>query len=92
MLILIKSPPGSLEAASAIKKAAELAADIMLLEDAAGFALMNMLEGFCGTAFVIATDISSRLPQGSELEKGVKLISAEEKELMLEREEHSGPY
>ena len=92
MLIVIKSPPCSQEASQAIKKAAELAADIVLIEEAVRHALKDMLVGFCGTAFALEDDVSSRLPDGAELESGVKLVSAEDLQQMLAREEHSGPF
>ena len=92
MLIVIKSPPGSLEASQAVKKAAELAADIVLIEEAVRLALKDMLVGFCGTAFALEDDVRSRLPEGAELEMGVKLVSPADLEQMFGLEAHSGPF
>jgi hypothetical protein len=92
MFIVIKSPPGSPEASAAVKKAAELATDIVLTEEAVGLALKDRLEGFCGTAFALEDDVLLHLPEGAEMEKGVKLVSREELESMLAGGGYSGPY
>lgn len=92
MLFIIKSPPGSPESIEAVKRAAELTADIVLVGDAAGLALKDKLEGFCGTAFALESDVRSNLPPGADLEKGVKLVTPGELELMLKEEEYSGPF
>jgi len=92
MLVVIKSPPGSTQADAAIKRAAEITADIVLVGDAAGLALKDMLEGFCGTAFALENDVLSTLAAGAVLEKGVKLITQTELERMLSEDEHCGPF
>jgi len=92
MLIVIKSAPGSPEASKAVRKAAELTADILLVEDAVGLALRDMLEGFCGTAFALSEHLYTRLPKSAELEKGVKLLTRAEMNSMLGNTKHSGPY
>jgi len=88
MLIVIKSPPGSPDASKAVRKAAELAADILLVGDAVGLARRDMLEGFCGTAFALSEHLHAMLPTDTELEKGVKLISRAEMNSMLGKTEN----
>ena len=92
MLIIIKSPPGSISAAQAVDRAAEMTADIVLIQEAVGLALKDALSGFCGTAFALDMDMQQYLPEGAELEKGVKPISRDELEQLLKKEEHQGPY
>ena len=92
MLIVIKSPPGSSKALKAVIKAAELAADIVLVGEAVCHAVKDGLEGFCGTAFALEGDARRLLPGDTELEKGVKLVTEEEIEEMLGKEENSGPF
>lgn len=92
MIIIIKSPQGSERAYSAIEEAAAMAADIVLMGPAAALAAKNMLEGFCGTAFALRSDIDLYLPHGSELEKGVKLLSKQELECLLREDDTLGPF
>lgn len=92
MLVIIQSPAGSEKAILAVNTAAETAADIVLMGDAVGLARKEMLEGFCGTAFALADDVSRLLPPGTELESGVKLINADDLTRMLRQQESSGPY
>lgn len=93
MMVIIKSPPLSKEAGDAVMRAADMTADIILIKEAVGLALKDALKGFCGTAFALAEDVARGLPEGAELDKGVKLISASEMEkMMLEGEEASGPF
>lgn len=92
MLIIIKSPPGSVPATEAVNRAAELTADIVLTGEAVGLALKDALSGFCGTAFALDIHMQQHLPATAELEKGVKPVSRRELDLMLDREETMGPY
>ena len=94
-LVIIKSPPGSREATEAIHRAAEIPADIVLMGDAVGLTLKDMLTGFCGTAFALAGEVRTFVASGggrAELEKGVRLLSQEELEQMLSEQETQGPF
>ena len=87
MIIIINSPPDSEEARNSIKKAAELTADIVLIGPATALAKKDMLVGFCGTAFALEDDLNAHMPEGTELEKGVKVINADELDELLKNEE-----
>jgi sulfur relay protein TusB/DsrH len=76
MLIIIKSPPDTPEAKRAVKLAMDMAADIVLLQDAAYLAQTDKLQGFCGTAFVVGED--RRLRGIGDIGKGVKEIGYDE--------------
>ncbi len=76
----------------AVNLAAEITADIVLTDEAVGFALKDALNGFCGTAFALDTHMQQYLPQEAELEKGVKQVSRDELNHILHSEETQGPY
>ena len=86
MIIIINTPPSSEEAQNSIKKAAELTADIILIGPAAALAQKDMLTGFCGTAFALEDDLRTHMPKEAELEKGVKVINADELDELLKNE------
>ena len=73
-------------------QAAEMAADILLTDKAVGLALRDALKGFCGTAFVLAEDMERLMPADAELDKGVKPVSPQEMDAMLQAENSSGPF
>lgn len=72
MLVLIKSSHDTPEAKRAVKLARDMAADIVLLQNAVCLAQKDRLEGFCGTAHAIEEDL---LLRGiSDIDKGVRPI------------------
>ncbi len=76
MLVIIKSAPDTQEARRAVKLARDMAADIVLLQNAVYLARPERLEGFCGTAYVLEEDL--RLRGVEDLEAGVKTIDYDE--------------
>jgi sulfur relay protein TusB/DsrH len=69
-LIIIKSAPGSVQAKRAVRLASDMAADLVLLQDGVCLAERGGLEGFCGTAHVLAEDL--RMRGVGDLEKDVR--------------------
>ncbi len=76
MLVIIKSPPDSQEARRAVRLAGDLAADVVLVQDAVWLAQKERLEGFCGSAF--ALDEELKLRGIGDIEEGVKTITYDE--------------
>lgn len=72
MLVLIKSAHDTPEARRAVKLAREMAADIVLLQNAVCLAEKDRLEGFCGTAHAVEEDL--KLRGVAVIEKGVRPI------------------
>ncbi|GAB4387785.1 MAG: hypothetical protein Kow0025_03320 [Thermodesulfovibrionales bacterium] len=71
MLVVIKSAPHTDEARRGVRLAKDLAADILLLQDAVYMAEKERLEGFCGTAYALASDAALR---GVEVEKEIRAV------------------
>lgn len=72
MLVVIKSSSDTLETKRAVKLARDLAADIVLLQNAVYLAAKERLDGFCGMVYALDEDM--RLRGVKEIEKGVKPI------------------
>lgn len=77
MLVLIKSNPDTNEGQRGLKMARDMAADIVLLQNAVYFLLNEKLDGFCGRAYILEEDLKLR-GLGEEIKKGLKLIEWEE--------------
>lgn len=93
MFVIIKSPPDSEGARKGLKLAKDRAADVLLISDGVNLARKGMLEGYCGTAFVLDSDLAQRGITGKDLEKGVKSVSpAEFVDLVVRSEEVVGPF
>lgn len=84
-LVVVISPPGSAKGEHGVRLAKELAADIVLTGEAAGYALKGRLEGFCGTVYVIEEEGKPPGLKDEDMEKGVKRLSGGEFGEMLER-------
>lgn len=76
MLVVIKSAPHSDEAKRGVKLAKDLAADILLLQNAVYLAEKERLEGFCGTAYALAADLGLR--GVSDVEEEIKTVGYDE--------------
>jgi hypothetical protein len=72
MLVIIKSPPQSSSARRAIDIAVQRLADLILTAEGINHALKGGLDGFCGTAYALQSDLA-RL-DADNLEKGIKSI------------------
>lgn len=89
MIVIIKSAPDTEEAKRAVRLAGDLAADIVLLQNAVWLAEEERLEGFCGTAYVLDEDLKLRgVPNVAE---DIKTITYEELiDLMAENDKVIG--
>ncbi len=73
MLVILRSAPESHEARRAVKLARDLAADMVLVQNAVWLAQEERLEGFCGTAYVLDEDL--KLRGVSNVAKEIKALS-----------------
>ncbi len=86
MIVIIKSGPDTTRGKRGLKTARDMAADLVLLQDGVYFALDEMIEGFCGTAYAIEDDVKLR-GLTSDM-RDIKVISWDEMtDLMFEDEE-----
>jgi sulfur relay protein TusB/DsrH len=76
MLVVIKSAPHTDEAKRGIKLAKDLAADVLLLQNAVYMAEKERLEGFCGSAYALEADL--RLRGVSDVEKEIRTVGYDE--------------
>ncbi len=58
MLVLIKSAPDTSEAKRGLKMARDMSADVAFVENGVYFALDEMIEGYCGTAYAVKEDVA----------------------------------
>lgn len=72
MIVLLKSAPDTADAERAIKLARDMAADLVLLQNAVYLAEKDRLDGFCGTVFAVDEDV--KLRGIAELQKNVRLV------------------
>lgn len=86
MIVIIKSSHDTDEARRAIRLAGDLAADIVLVQDAVYLGRRDALEGFCGTAHALNEDVLMR-GVGAEIDKGVRLIDYDQMVDMLAAED-----
>lgn len=78
MLVILKNSPDKADGRRGIKLARDMAADIVLLQDAVYFAHRERLEGFCGAVYALEEDIKLRGLKDDEIEKGIKKINYDE--------------
>jgi sulfur relay protein TusB/DsrH len=91
MLVIIKSAHDTPEAKRAVKLARDLAADIVLLQNAVCLAEKDRLESFCGTAHVIEEDL--KLRGIDDIDKGVRPIDYDQLvELISENDKAIGMF
>ncbi len=85
MLVLIRSGPDTSEGRRGLRLARDMAADIVLIQNGVYFALDELLDGYCGTAYAIAEDMDMRDIRKDEVPGGLKRIGWDELlELMAE--------
>jgi sulfur relay protein TusB/DsrH len=75
MLVIIKSSPDTPEGKRGLKLARDMAADLALIQNGVYFAQKERLEGFCGTAYVLAGDSRLRGLKDEELVKGMRRLN-----------------
>jgi len=76
MLVIVRSSPDTSEGKRGLKMARELAADIVFLQNGVYFALNDMMEGFCGTAYALEEDIQLRGLTGQM--RGIRVVGWDE--------------
>jgi hypothetical protein len=85
MFIVIASPPDSAAARGALMRAAERAADVVLVGPAVRLGLPGAMGGFCGSAFVLGADLADEGLSPDDLEKGVQALDYDDLlDLMIE--------
>jgi sulfur relay protein TusB/DsrH len=72
MIVLVKSLPDTPEGKRGIKMARDMAADIVFIQNGIYFALDEMIEGYCGTAYAVKEDVELRGMQNQM--RSVKVI------------------
>ena len=74
MIVIVKSSPDTPEGKRGVKLARDMAADIALIQNGVYFAQKEMLEGFCGTAYVLGDDTRLRGLNRDEIDKAIRNI------------------
>lgn len=74
MIVIIKSPPDSIEGKRAIRLARDMGADLLLIQNGVYFAQKEMIEGFCGTIYVLDEDCKMRGIHDNDIVKDIKKI------------------
>jgi sulfur relay protein TusB/DsrH len=93
MLVIIKSSPDTPEGKRGLKLARDMAADLALIQNGVYFAQKERLEGFCGTAYVLAEDSRLRGLKDEELVKGMRRLNYDDLvDLMAEEDKVVGMF
>lgn len=87
MLVIIKSAPDTPDGKRGLKLARDMAADVCLIQSAIYFAQKDRLEGFCGTAYVLAEDCRLRGLSEGDIEKDIKEVTYDDLVDLMVREE-----
>jgi sulfur relay protein TusB/DsrH len=74
MLVIVKSAPGTPEGGRGIKLAIDMAANVVLIQNAVCFAQKDKLDGFPGIIYALEDDIRLRGLRDEELKKGIKKL------------------
>ena len=74
MIVIVKSSPDTPEGKRGVKLARDMASDIALTQNGVYFAQKEMLEGFCGTAYVLGDDTRLRGLNRDEIDKAIRNI------------------
>ncbi|MBZ0155302.1 MAG: DsrH/TusB family sulfur relay protein [Alphaproteobacteria bacterium] len=78
MLVLVKSAPDTVDGKRGVKLARDMAADLVFLQNGVYFAQNDMMEGFCGTAYVLEEDCRLRGLGEADLEKDIRKLAYED--------------
>lgn len=91
MIILVKSLPATPEGKRGIKMARDMAADIVFMQNGIYFALDEMIDGYCGTAYAIKEDVYMRGMQNQM--RSVKVIDWDQLiDMMVEEDKILGAF
>ncbi len=93
MLVIVKSAPDTPEGKRGVKLARDMAADLVLLQNAVYFAQKERLEGFCGTACVLEEDRKMRGLDDIDIDKSIRDINYDDLvDLMAENDKVLGMF
>jgi sulfur relay protein TusB/DsrH len=91
MLVIIKSSPDTPEAKRGIKLAMDMAANIVLIQNAVYFAQKNRHDSFTGIIYALEDDVRLRGLRDEELRKDMKKLDYDGLvELMIEEDKIIG--
>jgi len=85
MIVLIRSAPYTAEGRRGLQMARDMSADVVFLQNGVYFALDEMMDGFCGTAYAVAEDVEMRGMQ--EEMRGIRTVGWDELVEMLAAED-----
>lgn len=88
MLVLLRNSPDTTEGRRGVKLARDMAADLVLLQNAVYFAQRERLEGFCGVIYLLEEDSRLRGLKNEEIEKDIRKIDYDRLIDMLADEEN----
>jgi sulfur relay protein TusB/DsrH len=93
MLVMVKNSPGSTEGKRGIKLAMDMAADLILIQNAVYFAQQGRLERFGGTAYALAEDMRLRGISSDSTGSNIREIDYDNLvDLMMKEEKVSGAF
>jgi sulfur relay protein TusB/DsrH len=75
MLVIVKSAPDTPEGKRGITMARNVAANVVLTQNAVYFALKNTLEGFSGIVYALEDDLRLRGLNNDDLKGDIKKLS-----------------
>jgi sulfur relay protein TusB/DsrH len=93
MLVMVKSSPGTTEGKRGIQLAMDMAADLILIQNAVYFAQKGRLESFGGTAYALAEDMRLRGISSDATGSNIREIDYDNLvDLMMKEEKVSGAF
>jgi sulfur relay protein TusB/DsrH len=91
MLVIVKSAPDTPEGKRGITMAKDLAANVVLIQNAVYFAQKDRLDGLSAIIYVLEDDIRLRGLRDDEINKGIKKLDYDRLiELMIEEDKAIG--
>jgi len=91
MLVIVKSAPDTPEGRRWIKLAIDIAANVVLIQNAVYFAQKDRLDSFSGVIYALEDDIRLRGLKDEELKKDIKKLNYDGLvELMIEEDKVLG--
>lgn len=93
MLVIVKSSPDTPDGKRGVKLARDMAADLVLLQNAVYFAQKERLDGYCGAAYILDEDRRLRGIGEGDIEKGVRRLDyASLVDLMADEDKVAGMF
>jgi sulfur relay protein TusB/DsrH len=75
VLVIVRSAPDTAEGRRGLKLAADMAADLILLQNGVHFAQNGRLDGFSGKVYVLEDDLRLRGLKDEEIKKDVNRMN-----------------